>query len=121
MAAVTGGAQILISSHLRVLLVGGRLTVRVAVNALEGRIIRRIDMAISTQRPFPGVCPGVNREILRVMIPGRRRPIGGRVARYTGRREIGGRMYWIVRCIVISRMAGVTIGRCSAVIPVGVA
>lgn len=50
------------------------LIVLMAINAAEYSIVRRVGMAVGTQIPYPGMFPGIDGEILPVVIKGRRYP-----------------------------------------------
>ena len=74
MAIVTRGTQILIVSDAGVMRVHIRFVVRVASGAIESRKVTRNRMTLSAVTPAAGMRPGIDREVLRIMIPGRRRP-----------------------------------------------
>lgn len=119
MAAVTGCAEILVSPHLGMLLIGCGLAVRMAINTFKRSVVGRVHVAIGTGCPPAGMGAGVNREVLRVMVPCRRGPVARGVARNTGGREIGSRVDRIIRSSIIGGVAGVAIGRRAAIVAAG--
>lgn len=78
------------------------------VNALEDREIRRVDVAIGTVVPFVSVLAGIDREILRIVIPVRRRPGGRSMASLAIGREISCLMVGVGSGVVRRLVARVT-------------
>jgi hypothetical protein len=103
--AVAAGAEVLVVVHLRVVRVGGRLTVGMAKYAFEGGVILCVNVAVHAIEST--VSARRDREIGR-MVPGARCPVGGRVAGLTGGREPGGRVGRIGGAVVLALMTGVT-------------
>ena len=61
-ARITTGGVVDVVGHARVVRIRVRLAVRMTVNAGEGGVIRRIDVACSAGRPHSGVRSGIDRE-----------------------------------------------------------
>lgn len=59
-------------------------------------------MTLTARRPLSTVFSAVYREMLGVVVEGRRRPGGGVVASFTGRRKFGGGMRRIGCGVVIT-------------------
>lgn len=115
MAVVAGAAQVLIVPDTTMFVIHVGLIVRVACYAFEVRKRAWHGMAFRAVAPAAPVRARINREILRVVVPGRGDP--------SGRRMTVDTCGWEKRCgvagrdggIVVSLMAGIAISRCSGV------
>ena len=87
-------------------------------SAGENCIIRRIGMTIGTLIPLSLVFPGIDGEILPVMIPGRWSPCSLVMTLIAGGRELGSLVAGIVRLVIVCNMAAGTGIRSIIVIPV---
>ena len=103
MAAETCRAEVLISLLPTVIAIRISAVVLMAENALERREVSRIDVAVGAIIPLSLVLAGVNREILRVMIPTGRCPRGCRMASLARGRESSRGMTWR-GCVVVAPM-----------------
>jgi hypothetical protein len=83
MTAIAGDADIAVTRHLLVLLVGIGLIVLMAVNAFERAIVVRDQMAISANAPCPLVMTRKDGKILTIMVECRWRPGDCVMTQYT--------------------------------------
>ncbi|RMG41334.1 MAG: hypothetical protein D6732_02640 [Methanobacteriota archaeon] len=91
-----------------------------AKDAFKDSKVIGIHMAIRTGIPFVMMCPGINREIHSIVIPGDIVPVIGGMALFTIGREIRGLVIGIRGVVIIILMAGKTI-RWGIVVPIRVA
>ena len=94
------------------------MCIGVTNDTIEYGEIARCSMAIHALIPFIFMLSAVNREILLIVIPGRRLPGSGRVAIRASRWKLCRRVVWIVRSIVISLVTADTSFRRVVVISV---
>lgn len=97
-----------------------RTVVRVAINTFEYTVVVRVNMAVSAGAPASLVVTGENREILRIMVPGRWYPGAGRMAHGALCGESRALMIGISGSVVIALVTGITISG-GIVIAVGMA
>jgi len=97
-----------------------RLIMFVAENTLKNGIIGRIDVAVGAILPLPFVFPGIDGEILGVMIPVGLVPVGSIMALLAIRGESRGLVVGIIGIVIIILVAGVAI-RGRAAVSVGMA
>lgn len=83
MAGVTCRALIDVSRHALVLVVHILLVMLVTENTLENLVVIGIHMAIRTNAPLSLMLAGIDREVLRVVIPGGLSPVNGIMAVFT--------------------------------------
>lgn len=100
MAVVTGIAVVLIVRAPLVLTVRSRLRVFVAKNALENGKVRGIVVTVRTLIPFVAMSPGIDREVLRIVIPVRWRPRCSRMTALAISRELSCRVIGIRGTVV---------------------
>ncbi len=106
MAAVAGGAGVAVAADLAVVLVGLRLRMLVAVDALERLVVAGIPMAGAAVRaPDAPVSAGVDGEVATVVIEGRPGPGARAVTVLAGGRESGPSMVRIRRPVEVALMA----------------
>ena len=84
------------------------LVMLMTIDAFKVSEICRRHMAIAAIVPSPIMGTGINREVLRIMVPGGAGPVGRGMAGLTIGREIGSDMTWIRGGIIIILMAGNT-------------
>ena len=101
MAVVAGGAGILVVVHVGVFGIGRGLGMRMTIDTREYRIVIRVGMTGGTGIPDCRMSAGIYREILGIVVPGRRCPGDGRVAGLAGGREICRSMDRTRRSVVI--------------------
>lgn len=110
MTTVTGGAGILVIIHLRMFIVHIGLVMLMAVDTFEVGEIGRVDMAIGAVIPLSGMCPGIDRKVQAVMIPGGPAPVRSGMAGLAIGREIRRGMIGVGGGVIIILMAGDTGG-----------
>ena len=120
MTRITCLAVVLIARHIIVFIVHILLIMFMAKNALKNCKIIRINMTITASIPFVIMLPGINREILPVMIPGGVVPVSRVVALLTIGWETGGTVIGVGGILIIRLVAAITI-RGRIVVAVGVA
>ena len=89
MAGITCLAVVCVAPNALVLFIHVGLEVRMAVNTTENSIVIRIGMTISTRFPLAIVTPGVDREVLTIVIKGGRHPGVYSMAGLAVGRELG--------------------------------
>jgi hypothetical protein len=102
MAVQAGDAVVYITAHALVLIVHILLVVLVAVDAAENGIVAGIGMTVGALVPLSIVLPGINREVLHVVVEGGRLPGVLTMAYLAVGRILGSRMIGIV-CLEIIR------------------
>lgn len=96
-----------VAGHFSMIIVHIRLIVLMTENALENCIIRRIDVAIGAGIPLFPMFAGIDREVLRVMVPICRRPSAGCVAALALGWEIGSLVIGVGGAVVSGLVARV--------------
>lgn len=109
MAVVAGNAVVRVAGNTLVLVVYLALViVRMAIDAIENCIVVRIVVTVGAECPDAGMVPGIDREILSVMIESGGYPSGSGMTRLAIGRELGRGMRRIVRLVVIVEMTADT-------------
>lgn len=106
-------------AHPGVLLVHGGLVVRVAGDAREHSVVRRVGVAIAARGPFALVRTGVDGEPR--MVEHSARPSSCVVAGSAGCREACGDVVRIRDVVVVGLVTGITIGRRACVLAANMA
>ena len=90
MAAITCGAVVRVPGNTLVVVVHlALIIVRMAIDATEYQVIGWVRMTFGTKIPFTRMMPGIDREILTVMVESRGYPGGCGMARLAFGRELG--------------------------------
>jgi hypothetical protein len=89
-----------------------------AIDATEYQVIARVCMAVGAQRPCAGMMPGIDREILTVMVKGGRYPRSRCMARLAIGGELGRSVRRIVSLVVIIQVTANTRIRDVVIVPV---
>ena len=121
-AAIAGRARIGVAGDVAVVRVGLRLVrMRVAVDALEGREVPGVLVAVAARRPATPVRAGVDREVAPVVVEVGPAPGARVVAVLARRREARRRVVRVGRAVVVRLMARVAVGRRAGVAAADVA
>lgn len=114
---IAGCAEVLVVVHIGMVTIGGRLAVGMTQDALKGRVVARVDVAVGTRKS--AVSAGTDRESI-IVVPSAGCPVRCRMTGYASRRETGRRMGWVVRGIIGGFVTGIAVGRRAAGIAIGV-
>lgn len=96
----------------------GRFSLGVTGDAGEDGIVGRVGVAVGAGVPFTLVLPRINREILVVVVKGRRCPGILGMAHFAIRRELCGCMWRIVGLVIIRLVTAITGVGCIIIIAV---
>ena len=70
MTGIAGRTEVLVTADLGMMTIGICFVVLVAIDAFKHRVVGSAHVAVRTLVPDSAVLAGIDREILRIMIPG---------------------------------------------------